>query len=184
MLSFSQLTNQTIATARAGNVIGGGDWSKYRLVPDCIRSLDAKEPILIRNPESVRPWQHVLEPLSGYLLLGMMMAEDPQKYSGAWNFGPEETDMIIVKDIVEELIKNWGSGKWQSESTDEKPHEANILKLDVSKSKNVLGWKPVLNIDESIKMTIDWYRNYKDQDPYQLCTKQIIEFTDRWNSKN
>lgn len=182
--SIIHSTTQSIASARAGNVIGGGDWSGYRLVPDCIRSLEADDQILVRNPESVRPWQHVLEPLSGYLLLGMKLAEDPIKYSGAWNFGPEETDVVTVKDVVERIIKYWGKGEWQAVNTREKPHEAGILRLDITKSKNDLGWKPVLNTEQAIELTADWYKNYASNDPYKLCSEQIIEYSELWNSKN
>ncbi|MBN2863670.1 MAG: CDP-glucose 4,6-dehydratase [Bacteroidales bacterium] len=183
-LSFSQSASQSIATARAGNVIGGGDWSVNRIVPDCIKSLEKNEPIIIRNPESVRPWQHVLEPLSGYLFLASKMAVDPNKYSGAWNFGPEERDLIKVKDIVEAIIKCWGKGHWQYENKNAKPHEAGILRLDITKVKNNLGWRPVLNIERAISMTVDWYKNFASDDIYGICVKQINEFSDLWNSGN
>jgi len=183
-LSFSQSINQSIATARAGNVIGGGDWSEYRLVPDCIRALEAKQPIIIRNPQAVRPWQHVLEPLSGYLLLGMNMAEGPYKYSGAWNFGPDENDLASVKDMAEMLISVWGKGKLIFDDKDTKLHETALLRLSIGKAKNILGWKPILDFREAVQWTVEWYKAYKNSDVYQLCSDQIEKFMNKWNSGN
>jgi len=182
--SSNQSITQSISTARAGNVIGGGDWSEYRLVPDCIRALEADQPVVIRNPFALRPWQHVLEPLSGYLLLPVKMAKDREKYSGAWNFGPEESDIIEVQALVKEILKYWGKGSWKANPDNNTPHEAGILKLDINKSKNVLGWKPLLNTGKAVEMTVDWYKNYSDHNAYQLCISQINEYSDKWNSKN
>jgi len=182
--SYNHSFIQSVATARAGNVIGGGDWSHNRIVPDCIRSLEKNETIIVRNPDAIRPWQHVLEPLYSYLLLAYRMAEDSHKYSGAWNFGPEETEFVSVKDIVGAIIKFWGRGSWKAGAEINQPHEAGILRLDINKSKDILGWKPVLNIDEAVEMTVDWYKKYSDYDGYQLCIEQIKEYSDKWNSKN
>ena len=187
-LSFTQSPilpiNQSISTARAGNVIGGGDWSQYRLVPDCIRSLETNEPIIIRNPCAIRPWQHVLEPLGGYLLLALRMSEDSFKYSGAWNFGPEEKDIKCVKDVVDLLISLWGSGGWETNNKDRKSHEAGLLMLNICKSKDVLGWKPVLDFKETVQWTVEWYKDYKECNVYQLCVDQIERYMNKWNSKS
>lgn len=179
-----QSSNLSISTARAGNVIGGGDWSKYRLVPDCIRSLEAGKPVLIRNPGSVRPWQHVLEPLAGYMLLAAKMAEDPDKYAGAWNFGPNEEELASVEDMTDMLISLWGSGSWTADTVTGKLHEAALLRLDIKKSKEILGWVPVLDTRETLRLTVEWYKAYKGNDVYQLCADQIDQFTEKWNSGN
>jgi CDP-glucose 4,6-dehydratase len=168
---------KSVASARAGNVIGGGDWSINRIIPDCIRSLEQNKPVIVRNPDAIRPWQHVLEPLFGYLLLGYRMSENSHKYSGAWNFGPEETDMINVKSLVEAIIKFWGNGNWESDNKFNKPHEAGILRLDINKSKSSLGWSPVLNFDKAVQMTIDWYKNYSRRGACQICLDQIKEYS-------
>ncbi len=182
--SPNQSINQSISTARAGNVIGGGDWSEYRLVPDCIRSLEANKHIIIRNPLAVRPWQHVLEPLAGYLLLALKMAEDPGKYSGAWNFGPDEKDITKVKDVVDLIVSLWGSGKWETDDANMKLHEADLLRLNIDKSKDILGWKPVLDFKETVQWTVEWYKTYKECDVYQLCIDQIERYMNKWSSKS
>jgi len=185
-LSFTQSPNhpitQSISTARAGNVIGGGDWSDYRLVPDCIRSLEAGKEILIRNPESVRPWQHVLEPLAGYLLLAIKMSEDPLVFSGPLNFGPAEEDFARVSEVAGLLISLWGSGRWVKATDTGKPHETGLLRLNSNKARELLGWRPVLDFREAIRWTTDWYKAYKETDVYSLCAQQIERFTERWNT--
>lgn len=182
--SYNHSFIQSVATARAGNVIGGGDWSSNRIVPDCIRALENNETIIVRNPEAIRPWQHVLEPLSGYLMLPVKMAMDHEKYSGAWNFGPEETDIITVQALVEEILRYWGRGSRRENPDINKPHEAVILRLDINKSKNILGWKPLINTRKAVEMTVDWYKMYSDHNAFQLCVSQINEFSNKWNSKN
>lgn len=167
---------KAIATVRAGNVIGGGDWSKDRLIPDCVRALEEGKPIQIRNPYSLRPWQHVLEPLSGYLLLGAKLLDDPVKFTGAWNFGPYLQSIVPVKDVVDLFIKYYGSGQWIDASDINQPHEARLLSLDISKAKFYLGWEPTLNLEETIKLTVDWYKNYNKVDVYNLCMEQIEFF--------
>jgi CDP-glucose 4,6-dehydratase len=179
-LSFSQ----SIATVRAGNVIGGGDWSPDRIVPDCIRFLENNQTIIVRNPQAIRPWQHVLEPLSGYMLLAMKAAGNPEKYSGSWNFGPEETELMKVEMLVEKILKYWGRGSWKVKPDINKPHEASILSLDITKSKNLLGWKPLLNTAKAIEMTVDWYKKYPRYNAYQLCISQINEYLSKWNSES
>jgi CDP-glucose 4,6-dehydratase len=179
-IGFLSESGKSVATARAGNVIGGGDWALNRIVPDCIRSLEENRPIIVRNPDAIRPWQYVLEPLSGYLLLAFRMAKYPQKYSGAWNFGPEEKGMVSVKDLVETTISYWGKGNWVESGNNKKLHEAGILRLNITKSKKFLGWKPVLSFDEAIEMTINWYKNYSKCDVSQLCVEQIKEYSTKW----
>jgi len=176
--------NQSISTARAGNVIGGGDWSEYRLVPDCIRALEADQPVIIRNPYALRPWQHVLEPLSGYLFLALKMAEDPHTYSGAWNFGPHIEDFVTVKDLADLLISLYGFGRWETKDDSKKLHEALLLRLNIDKAKNILGWKPLLGFREAIQWTAEWYKAYKEHNVYQLCLDQIEKYTQKWNSEN
>lgn len=162
-----------IATARAGNVIGGGDWSENRIVPDSIKKLSENEAIKVRNPNFIRPWQHVLEPLSGYLLLAMKLYNDPIKYSEAFNFGPTNGESLDVESIAKKIVHFYGEGSYEISRSETVPHEANTLTLDISKSVHKLNWKPKLNIDESIKMTIEWYKNYNKVDVYELCLNQI-----------
>jgi len=162
-----------VSSVRAGNVIGGGDWREDRLVPDCIRALKNAEPIIIRSPGSVRPWQHVLDPLSGYLLLASRMFENGGEYSGAWNFGPEYASFITVSELTQRLIKCWGSGRYKdlSEGPGQEPHETRSLTLDISKAVNLLKWKPALNVDEAIEYTVNWYK--AGDAGYNFCVNQI-----------
>ncbi len=166
-----------IATVRAGNVIGGGDWAKDRIVPDCINSLENNEDILIRNPISIRPWQHVLEPLSGYLMLGEKMLENESGFGEAWNFGPKQDSIVNVEEVVKIIISYWGSGSYRCDNPkSEAVHEAKILKLDINKARNYLKWEPKWSVDTAVKKTIQWYKNYKTEDVYGICTKQIKEY--------
>ena len=167
---------KNIASARAGNVIGGGDWQIDRLIPDCMASLEKIEPVIIRNPSAVRPWQHVLEPLSGYLLLAETMFENPGQYCEAWNFGPEEGSMKPVGEIADLVVQNWGEGSWQDCSEKNAPHETNILKLDISKARTRLGWNPVLSIEQAVTATVDWYKSYKEKDIYKFNNQQIESY--------
>lgn len=147
-----------IATARAGNVIGGGDWSQDRLVPDLIRGFVSGNSVSIRNPNSVRPWQHVLEPLSGYLLLAERLVNNSAGFAEAWNFGPNEDDTWTVAKIADEMAHRWGSSaKWNLDGNHH-PHEAHSLRLDASKARAALGWRPRLSLEQSIEMTVDWYK--------------------------
>jgi len=168
-----------IATARAGNVIGGGDWSKDRIIPDCIRSLMSRKPIMIRNPGATRPWQHVLEPLGGYLHLALKLFQEPTKYSEAFNFGPNPEGIIEVRHVVTKLVDYFGEGSWEAPGNKIQVHEANLLSLDISKSKNMLGWHPVWDIDEAIGKTADWYKNFRQTDVYDMCVNQIKEYEKR-----
>nr|WP_294943022.1 CDP-glucose 4,6-dehydratase [uncultured Mucilaginibacter sp.] len=169
---------KALAVGRAGNVIGGGDWSKDRLIPDIVRALADNREIEIRNPNSVRPWQHVLEPLFGYLLLGAKLAQEPQVYSQAYNFGPEVNDAFPVAKMVDLAIKSWGSGSYFTNIDTSQPHEAGLLKLDISKAKAELKWNPIFNAYKAVEYTIDWYKNfYTDKGAAGAYTeKQIQEF--------
>lgn len=152
--------SKSISSVRAGNVIGGGDWQKDRLIPDCINALENNKPIEIRNPNATRPWQHVLEPLSGYLLLASKMYFEKHKYSGAWNFGPEYSAIITVEKVSKKIVEYWGEGKIKLKNKiSDEPHEAKLLSLDIIKARNYLKWKPILSIDETIQMSINWYKN-------------------------
>jgi CDP-glucose 4,6-dehydratase len=149
-----------VATARAGNVIGGGDWAADRLLPDIVRALTAGKPIVIRNPGAVRPWQHVLEPLRGYLELAEALIEKGPDFSGAWNFGPADADARPVSWIVERAVRAWGSGDVQQVDGTHGPHEAHALRLDCSKARALLGWVPVLGLRETVDAVMGWYRAY------------------------
>ena len=174
--SFFKAGNKFLSSVRAGNVIGGGDWREDRLVPDCIRALKKSEPVGIRSPSSVRPWQHVLEPLSGYLLLASRMYQDGEKYSGAWNFGPYHGSIITVEELAKKLIGYWGSGQYKdlSKQSSQDSHEADLLTLDISKSTKLLNWTPVLNISKAIEYTVNWYKaSHVD---YEFCAGQINDY--------
>lgn len=167
-----------IAVARAGNVIGGGDWSKDRLIPDIIQSLTSCKDVIIRNPNAVRPWQHVLEPIIGYLQLGMNLENQPVKFSQAYNFGPYSEDALSVEKMVKLAISAWGSGSFKIISEENQPHEAGLLKLDISKVANQLNWFPKMNASETVRFTIDWYINYNSNPSSinEFTTKQIFSF--------
>ena len=151
----------SLSSARAGNIIGGGDWAEDRIVPDCIRALAKGNPVEIRNPHAIRPWQFVLDPLFGYLWLAVKMKEDPEVYAEAWNFGPYHSNAVDVQTLTEKILQEWGSGTWKRRPQNENaPHEARYLKLDTSKSMMRLGWKPVYDIDKAIQKTIDWYKQF------------------------
>jgi len=159
---FSSLnSNNKVASARAGNVIGGGDWSGDRLIPDAIKAFEANEPLLIRNPLAIRPWQHVLEPLSGYLILAQALFERGTPFASGWNFGPRDEDNRAVQEVVDLLISSWGdSVKWEKEGT-EQPHEANLLKLDCSKAHVHLGWTPKWGLEIALQRIVEWQKAYQ-----------------------
>ncbi|GAB4383657.1 MAG: CDP-glucose 4,6-dehydratase [Salibacteraceae bacterium] len=150
---------KSVATARSGNVIGGGDWNENRLLPDVARALSANRDIVVRNPDSVRPWQHVLDPLVGYLTLVANMMNNPLGFNEAFNFGPDTEEEMTVKSLVETAIKAWGTGTFTVQTDDDAPHEAKLLKLSIEKAKKQLGWEPLLPATEAVKWTIDWYKN-------------------------
>ena len=170
------LHGKSLATARAGNVFGGGDWQIDRIVPDCIRALEKCEPIIVRSPHAIRPWQHVLEPLSGYLQLAEKMYVHPKEYAGAYNFGPTDSSFLSVVSLVEQIVKAWGQGSWQDHSNPNAPHEANILKLDITKAKSQLGWYPKWDINQAVTETISWYQQYKTANMYDFCCNQIKDY--------
>jgi CDP-glucose 4,6-dehydratase len=159
---FSHPESPLIATARAGNVIGGGDWADNRLIPDLARALAAGKTLEIRSPNAVRPWQHVLEPLSGYLLLGQKLFERTGDFSGAWNFGPDANEAMTVEKVLERLRVKWPDVDWKN-VPDTAMHETLILLLDSAKARHVLGWKPVLDMDQQLDMTAAWYRAYLER---------------------
>lgn len=149
---------KSIAVARAGNVIGGGDWAKDRIIPDIVRALSNNEVVQVRNPAAVRPWQHVLEPLSGYLNLAAKQVADPVVYADAYNFGPHPTDNLTVQQIVEESIDIWGNGSYHMPTLKDAPHEAGVLQLDITKAFDKLQWQPKYNANQAIKLTLKWYK--------------------------
>lgn len=167
-----------IATARAGNVIGGGDWAEDRLVPDFIRSCVNKVPFTIRNPHSIRPWQHVLDPLFGYLQLAEKLYEDAAQYGEAWNFGPPDSSCLPVKSIAEQLVEFWGPSASYEHIPDGRYHEATFLKLDCSKARAKLNWHPQLEIENALQMTIDWYQKClsRKEDMRSFSLHQINEY--------
>jgi CDP-glucose 4,6-dehydratase len=162
---------KAIAVARAGNVIGGGDWSKDRLIPDIAKAFVVEKPVVIRNPNSVRPWQHVLEPIVGYLLLGANLASDPIEYSQAYNFGPHLSDALPVEEMLKLTIQSWGKGEYIVEQVEGQPHEAGLLKLDISKSISELKWQPKMNAQQAVSITMDWYNEF------EINKENISEFT-------
>lgn len=156
--SFLAQRGTGLATARAGNVIGGGDWSTDRLVPDAIRAFSEGRALEIRNPDAIRPWQHVLEPLTGYLLLAQALATEPLRFASGWNFGPAPADMASVREVIGLLAAHWGvTQRWTTQPGDH-PHEAAMLTLDSSAAADALGWRPRLSLDRALALTADWYR--------------------------
>lgn len=148
-----------VASVRSGNVIGGGDWAADRLVPDCIRALAEEKPVVVRNPGSVRPWQHVLEPLSGYLWLGALLARDPAQYGGAWNFGPDPESAVSVEQLVSHVCQAWGgSARFETATSAQALSEAGILRLGCTKARSQLGWLPAYDVSEAVRQTVTWYR--------------------------
>lgn len=158
--SFFSKTNKLLASARAGNVIGGGDWAADRLVPDICKAAAEKQIVKIRNPHATRPWQHVLEPLSGYLLLGQKLLEGDKAAAEGWNFGPADENTCDVKRVVDALAKHWPNVRYEIDDKGEKPHEANLLRLDCSKAHQRLQWKSVWNFDQTVEKTAAWYRDF------------------------
>ncbi len=183
--NYGKTHNVALASVRAGNVIGGGDWAEDRLIPDCIRALSKKETIYIRNPHAIRPWQHVLEPLSGYLWLGALMWQDPTKYSEGWNFGPNDEDILTVEEIVKDVIKIWGNGEYMVNS-DNRFHEAKLLKLDISKAHFYLKWKPVYNAKKSLVETVNWYKTYfsNPEKIYDFTINQLLSYIKEAENKD
>ncbi len=181
--SFFNLNNyvehlKSIAVGRAGNVIGGGDWSRDRLIPDIAKAFSKDEAVLVRNPKSIRPWQHVLEPIIGYLILGAKLEEKPSCYSQAYNFGPYLTDTLTVKEMIKLVIKSWGKGEFVEEQSLNDYHEAGLLKLDISKTNSDLKWFPKTNAFRAVGLTIDWYKEFylNRANIENFTTNQILDF--------
>ena len=169
-----------IASARAGNVIGGGDWATDRLIPDCIKSLLKGRNFSIRSPYATRPWQHVLEPLSGYLLLSQKLYEDGINYAEAWNFGPNDNDARPVEWIVRKLCEKWDGNVTFEVDKSPQVHEANYLKLDCSKAKSLLKWEPHWDIETALDKVVEWYLFYRDnQNMRKICLQQILDFMEQ-----
>ena len=168
----------SFASARAGNVIGGGDWAIDRLIPDIVRALSNNESIQVRNPYAVRPWQHVLEPLWGYLTLAQKMAENPVLYADAFNFGPYPSDVLTVKEMTELAVDTWGKGEISFSSLQNQPHEAGLLSLNIEKAEKVLNWKPRWNAKTALKNTLEWYRNFYsgNTEMLSLTIKQLQDY--------
>lgn len=166
----------SLASVRAGNVIGGGDWAKDRIIPDCIRALETSKVIDIRSPKAVRPWEHVLEPLSGYMLLAQKMWNAPTEYCEGWNFGPESESVLTVWEIATAIINNFGFGELKDVSDPNALHEANLLMLNINKAKTRLGWNPRLNAKETAVLTSDWYKRYNAENVYDICVEEIESF--------
>jgi CDP-glucose 4,6-dehydratase len=150
----------SLASVRAGNVIGGGDWAQDRLIPDIVRAISQNQVVYLRNPKAVRPWQHVLEPLSGYLLLASELSTGKNEYADGWNFGPSDGDAITVEDVVKSIKNNWADLKYEIKSIVNQPHEATQLKLDCSKAVSLLLWKPIWNSKKTFNITTEWYKKY------------------------
>ncbi len=166
-----------IASAKAGNVIGGGDWAEDRLIPDIMRAITEGRAVNIRNPQAIRPWQHVLEPLSGYLLLAQKLYEDGATYAEGWNFGPNDEDAKPVQWIVERLTQSWGEGASWLLDGGEHPHEAHYLKLDCSKAKGQLNWHPRWHLDEALVKIVDWHQAWRDEkDLREMTLRQISAY--------
>lgn len=150
------------ATTRAGNVVGGGDWAADRIIPDCIRAIENNQPIQLRNPLATRPWQHVLEPISGYLLLAAQLRREPQRYAGAWNFGPSSAEVRTVQDVAGTVIEHLGRGRIEITGSLHQPHEAQLLQLNCDKAHQVLGWSPRWHVDKTLASTSQWYKMIMD----------------------
>jgi CDP-glucose 4,6-dehydratase len=165
------------ASVRAGNVIGGGDWALERIVPDSIKALRSGQPIMVRNPKSTRPWQHVLEPLSGYLMLAAKIYSNPEKYSGAWNFGPQGESIRTVQDLAERIVKLWGSGEVKANIQTGAPHEAKLLHLNCDKAKQILRWRPRWDFDRAVDETAYWYKEVlSGKSALQISRQQIKNY--------
>ncbi len=172
---FQNRSDPSVASARAGNVIGGGDWGKDRLLPDIMRNLFDDDNLVIRNPNSIRPWQHVLDPLNGYLKLAEKLWDCGDDFQGGWNFGPDENDALSVSELITLIHRNWGiKSKWKY--TPQQQHESNKLLLICSKSHEQLAWWPVLELSDAVKLTTEWYQAYKNQKDIPSITNSQIDY--------
>jgi len=174
--SFLQEQGIGLASVRAGNVIGGGDWADDRLIPDILRSFEKSEPVIIRNPKATRPWQHVLEPLSGYLILAEKLYKNQKEYAEGWNFGPNEKDVKPVDWILNSMISKWPNASWQLDQNSN-PHEAGFLKLDIAKAESRLNWKPVWELSYTLKKIVEWHQAWLNREDMQAaCLAEIEEY--------
>jgi CDP-glucose 4,6-dehydratase len=179
---FNTTDTPALASVRAGNVIGGGDWSDDRLIPDILKAFEKSSPVIVRNPLSTRPWQHVLEPLSGYLVLAEELYTNGDNFAGGWNFGPKDEDCQSVEKILSTMIKIWGTGaSWQLD-TNSNPHEAGFLKLDCSKAGQQLKWSPKWNLEFTLKSIVDWHKEWmQNSDMKKQCLKEINLYSKKSN---
>ena len=182
LIEYGKEHTTLLASARAGNVIGGGDWAKDRLIPDIVRAASKNETVFIRSPSAIRPWQHVLESLSGYLILGGKLLDGNAEFARGWNFGPSEGDELTVAMMVEQLQQHWGRIVYQR-SGEHNPHEANLLKLDSSKAHLNLGWSPVWGIDKTLEMTAKWYRHFYEHGKV-ISKEQLVQYVQTMKQEN
>ena len=182
--SFMREQGIGLASARAGNVIGGGDWSEDRLIPDVLNVFDKNQAVIIRNPKSTRPWQHVLEPLSGYLVLAQRLYEFPEDYAEGWNFGPHDDDAKPVDWILNQMVSKWEGSSWQLDQNAH-PHEAGFLKLDISKAKSRLHWQPTWHLEQALERIIQWHQAWlSKEDMQQFCLNEINDYMQDMNKAN
>lgn len=170
---FSSQPKLGAATTRAGNVIGGGDWAIDRIVPDCIRAIEADSPIRLRNPQATRPWQHVLEPLSGYLLLAARLRQEPDKFAGSWNFGPSTDEGRTVMQVAGSIVQHLGRGR--IEVTESQQHEATLLQLNCDKAQRLLGWRPRWHIEKTLAATASWYKTVLEGGDAETITRSQLK---------
>ncbi len=167
----------SIATARAGNVIGGGDWAEDRLIPDILKAFEKSQPVVIRNPLSTRPWQHVLEPISGYLILAEHLYQNGDEFDQAWNFGPKEDDCKPVNWILDKMVSEWGKGASWELDNNSNPHEAGFLKLDCSKAAAKLNWQPIWNLEHTLDLIVNWHQDWRaEKNMNQKCLQEIANY--------
>jgi len=181
---FQDADEISVATARAGNVVGGGDWGDDRLIPDIVRAFIEGRPVHIRNPHAMRPWQHVLEPLNGYILLAKKLRVENLRFAGGWNFGPEDRDAQSVGHVVEQMIEYWGNGASAELDDGEHPHEASRLKLDISKAQSLLDWTPRMNLRQAIAWTVEWYEAFQKGEDLRAVTVDQIRRYNRLDSNH
>ena len=177
--SFFDASNVGVATARAGNVFGGGDWAEDRLIPDAVRAVTSGQPLRLRNPQAVRPWQHVLEPLAGYLRLAEQLVDTPASFRGAWNFGPRDDDAVSVGALADLFHAAWGAGGWEHVADPDARLETRVLRLNSDKANRELGWSPRLNLEAAMARTALWYRQASRGDAdaaFALTCDQIHEY--------
>jgi len=182
--SFLQDKGVGLASVRAGNVIGGGDWADDRLIPDILRAFEKKEPVVIRNPKATRPWQHVLEPLSGYLILAQRLFDNPHSYAEGWNFGPYDHDTKPVDWILDKMVVMWPDSTWKLDKSSQ-PHEAGFLKLDISKAKSKLNWSPTWELKQTLEKIVRWHQCWINKEDMQnICLNEINEYMRNMNNEN